>query len=266
MEKIVLPEGYDYFYETHLHSNAGSACASCTPIEACVAYKAAGYTGITFTEHNWGGNTSIERSLPWPVWVAGFTKGYRKARAWGKKHDFDVFWGYEAGYDGTEFLILGLEPEFLLETPEIKDATVMEQHRLVRAAGGLVVHAHPFRAASYIPEIRTFPLYTDAVECFNSSHNSRFSHAGYSQKAALKKYDTDAVEYALSHGLPMTAGSDSHKVKQMLCGGMAFVRRLKDAQDFIAMIRSGKGYVMTDGMAWYDGFGQEIGKTEYIKG
>jgi histidinol phosphatase-like PHP family hydrolase len=263
MEKIILPRSFEYFYETHLHTSAASACAKSTPLEACEAYKAMGYSGLFFTEHNWGGNTSIDSSLPWAVWVAAFTKGYREIRKWGKKNDFDIFWGYEAGYDGTEFLILGLEPEFLLETPGIKTASVAEQRRLVRAAGGLVVHAHPFRAASYIPEIRTFPFDVDAVECFNSAHNYRFSKAGFSQKAALRKYDTDAVEYALENGLPMTAGSDSHNAKQLGGGGMAFMRRPADAQDFIAMIRSGKGYMLTDGIAWYDVFGKEVAKVEY---
>ncbi|MDR0219935.1 MAG: PHP domain-containing protein [Lachnospiraceae bacterium] len=263
MEKIVLPNGYGYFYDTHIHTTAGSACAKSTPIEVCEAYKALGYTGLAFTDHNWGGNTSIDNSLPWPTWVAGFTKGYRTARKWGEKHDFDVFWGYEAGYDGTEFLILGLEPEFLLETPALKTASVKEQRQIVKAAGGIVIHAHPFRAASYIPEIRTFPFDVDAVEGFNSAHNYRFSKASYHQKVTLKKYDTDAVEYALDNGLPITAGSDSHNAKQLGGGGMAFMRRPESAQDLAAMIRTGKGYRLTDGIAWYDEFGKELTKVEY---
>ncbi|MDR0221570.1 MAG: histidinol-phosphatase, partial [Lachnospiraceae bacterium] len=117
-----------------------------------------------------------------------------------------------------------------------------------------------------IPEIRTFPYDVDAVECFNSAHNYRFSKAGYSQKVALKKYDTDAVEYALDNGLPMTAGSDSHNSSQLGGGGMALSRRLENAKDLVAMIRSGKGYRLTDGVTWHDEFGNALMKVEYEEG
>ena len=65
----------------------------------------------------------------------------------------------DGSQDITEqnFLIYGLNKEWLFEHPEIKDADVKEQYELVHAGGGIVSHAHPFREEDYIPEIRLFP-------------------------------------------------------------------------------------------------------------
>lgn len=60
---------YPYLYETHLHTMEGSACAHCSGEEMAKACKAAGYTGIFVTDHNWGGNTAVNRRLPWKKFV-----------------------------------------------------------------------------------------------------------------------------------------------------------------------------------------------------
>ena len=54
-----------YVYETHVHSNAASACAWNTPKEMVDAYKQAGYTGMILTDHFIKGNTSIPKNLDW---------------------------------------------------------------------------------------------------------------------------------------------------------------------------------------------------------
>ena len=64
MKIRLLPE-YPYLYEAHLHMNTGSACGNNTGAEMMKACKEYGYTGAFVTDHNWGGNTAIDRSLPW---------------------------------------------------------------------------------------------------------------------------------------------------------------------------------------------------------
>ena len=161
-------EEYPFLYETHLHTSQSSACAHNSGKEMAMAAKQYGYTGIVVTDHNWGGNTCIPKSLPWGEWVDEFAKGYYDARECGDKIDLDVFWGYEAGYNGTEFLIHGTTPEWLKAHPELRDATVEEQFEIVHNCGGIVVHAHPYREEYYIPEIRLFPKFVDAVEGVNA--------------------------------------------------------------------------------------------------
>ena len=90
------------------------------------AYQKAGYAGIVVTDHFFYGNTAVDRSLPWKDWVEQFCKGYEHAKEEGDKIGLQVFFGWESGYHGTEFLIYGLNKEWLFEHPEIKDADVKE--------------------------------------------------------------------------------------------------------------------------------------------
>lgn len=239
---------YPYLYETHLHTVQGSACGWNTGYEMAVAAHQAGYSGIIITDHNWGGNTAADRRLPWPEWVKEFCEGYDSAKAYADEHeDFDVFFGYEAGFDGTEFLIYGISPQWLTDHPEIWVADLAQHLRMVRAAGGMVIHAHPFREAFYIPEIRLFPELVDGVEGINATHTVQ-DHAIWNQRA---------VEYARKENLPMTAGSDVHSTR-LFGGGMAFRRRLRDIEDFCRAVRGREDYILTDGAAFYDQNGAPI--------
>ena len=104
-----IREEYPYLYETHLHTSQASACARSTGAEMARACKEYGYTGIFVTDHNWGGNTTIDARLDWNAWVDQFSLGYEQSRQEGERIGLDVFFGYEAGYDGTEFLLYGID-------------------------------------------------------------------------------------------------------------------------------------------------------------
>lgn len=236
---------FPYLYETHLHTSQGSACGRNTGAEMARACRQAGYTGIFVTDHNWGGNTAADRSLSWREWVERFAQGYRDARKTGERIGLDVFFGWEAGYRGTEFLIYGLTPEWLADHPELRDADVATQHEIVNAAGGMVIHAHPFRKEAYIPQIRLFPEAVDGVEGINASHTNPLTASGHNGES-----DRQAREYAIAHGFPMTAGSDVHSTC-LLSGGMAFPRRMKDGEDFVRTVMSGEDYLLKDGEDWY---------------
>lgn len=245
---------YPYLYETHLHTNQSSACAWNTGYEMARAAHEAGYAGIFVTDHNWGGNTATDRALPWPVWVAEFAKGYEDAKRYADEHpDFDVFFGYEAGFRGTEFLIYGISPAWLAAHPEIRDASLEEHLTMVRAAGGTVIHAHPYREEWYIPQILLFPELVDGVEAINATHSNSRSTAHNHQE-----YDDRAVAYARKHGLPMTAGSDIHATA-LFGGGVAFKRRLISVEDYCAAIRADEDRLLTNGETWYDRKGEPIG-------
>ena len=219
-----------YIFETHLHTCEASACGRSSGADMARACKEAGYTGIIVTDHFVHGNTAIDRSLPWENWVNAFCRGYEHAKQEGDRIGLSVFFGWEACYQATEFLINGLSKEWLLAHPEIRDCTIEEQFRLVHADGGMVVHCHPFREEYYIPEIRLFPEYTDAVETVNATHVSQYStsHLGAA-------FDERAKAYAAEHDFPVTAGSDIHRV-DLLLGGIAFKRPLQDSRDYILAI------------------------------
>ena len=247
---------YPYLYETHLHTSEASACAVSSGWEMARACKEAGYTGIFVTNHNWHGNHCIDDTLPWEQWVKRYARGYEVAKAWGDANGLDVFFGYEAGYRGTEFLVYGIDMAWLIEHPEIREATVEEQYRWIHEAGGMVIHAHPFREEPYIPEIRLFPRYVDGVEGVNATHSHPESG---SHNNPL--FDERAIAYSQKYQLPLTAGSDVHST-HILGGGVAFKRRLRDARDYCQAIRSGEDYALTNGVDWYDREGRKIEMEE----
>lgn len=238
--------GFIYKYETHLHTNVGSACGESSPEEMVASYKAAGYTGIFITDHNWGGNTAISRRLCWTEWVHRFAEGFERAKRAGNACGLQVFFGWEAGDRGTEFLIYGLDKSWLLKHPEIREASIEKQYELVHQSGGMVVHAHPFREEFYIPKILLFPTYVDAIETVNATHSNRNSTAHFNPK-----YNDLAFAYAKQYGLPMTAGSDLHVADTMLNGGIIFSRKLENDHDFIKAVMGKEKYQLTDGENQY---------------
>lgn len=234
-------EEYPYLYETHLHTSQSSRCAAATGREMAQALKKAGYSGTFVTDHSWYGNHCINPSLPWGEWVHEFCRGYEDAKAWGDANDFSVFFGYESCYQGTEFLVYGVDEEWLIRHPEIRDATIEEQFLLIQQAGGIVVHAHPYRKEPYIPEIRLFPKWVHAVEGINATHSNPKSTSHN-----VPEYDALAMKYAKKYHLPMTAGSDVHSTS-LFGGGMAFKEKLISAKDFCQRVSGGGDYVLTNG-------------------
>lgn len=242
---------YPYLYETHLHTKEASACAHNTAEEMVLAAKAYGYTGIFITDHHIGGNTCVDKTLPWKQWVETFFASYRNALPIAEKCDIQVFPAYEACFDGTEFLIYGITEEWMKEHEELASCSIERQYELVHQAEGFVVHAHPYREESYIPEVRLFPDYIDAVEAINATHSNSKSKAHND-----KRFDDRAIQYARTYDFPMTAGSDIH-FKELLGGGIAFSQKIYSGQDYYRQLQSGD-YVLTNGENWFDPKGNLI--------
>lgn len=215
-----------YRYETHLHTCQGSACGRSTGREHVRYYKDIGYTGIFVSDHFYRGNSAIDRSLPWPEWVKRFCAGYEDAAEEGAKVGLDVFFAWEESIEGDDYLIYGLDKEWLIAHPEARTWTRREQFETVRAGGGCVVQAHPFRIRDYIKHIHLSPRFVDAVEVANAG-NDLFS-------------DVYARRYAQEHGFLMTAGSDNHlSVPGMDQGkvyGVELPQRLTCAGDYVRLI------------------------------
>ena len=224
-----------FLYETHLHTKEGSACAHNTAEELVYAYKEAGYTGIMVTDHFYRGNCAIDRNMPWEDWVEAYCKGYENAKAAGDAVGLQVFFGWEESYQGTDFLVYGLDKEWLKKHPEIKEVTVEEQYELIHREGGMIIQAHPYREASYIPEIRLYPEAVDGVEVRNASHYGK--SVGEDGRSM---YDVQAEEYAEKYCLACTGGSDIHSTN-LLYGGMSFERKLTDVKDYMRAVLTREG-------------------------
>ena len=188
-----------YRYETHLHTCQGSACGVSTGAEQARYYAEHGFAGIFITDHFFGGNCAIDRSLPWKQSIDLFIKGYEDALHEGQKLGLQVFFAWEQWYEADEYLIYGLSPEWLYAHPEIRTATRLEQYELVHEGGGCVIQAHPFRDRDYVDHIRLGLQYCDGIEAINGGNEPI--------------NDAYALRYAKDYHLVMTAGSDNHNAR-----------------------------------------------------
>ena len=152
-----------YLYETHMHTSPASGCSDTKGREYIPRYIDAGYSGMIITDHFFHGNTGIDRSLPWREFVNGFCAGYEDALNEGIKRNFPVFFGWEETFQGDDYLVYGLDKQWLLDHPEVIRYSRKEQYEQVKAAGGCVVQAHPFRDGMTDVD----PAILDGIETFN---------------------------------------------------------------------------------------------------
>ena len=221
-----------YKYETHTHTSEGSACGKIVGASLARFYKSLGYTGLFITDHFYKGNTAIPRSLPWNEWVTEFVKGYENAKAEGERIGLDVFFAWEYTVEGNDFLIYGLDKDWLYAHPDQIEWHYREYLKKVREDGATVVHAHPFREAGYIDHIRLLPREVDAVEVINTSMKPEVNRR--------------ADWYAREYGLAMTAGSDNHTGKRSLLGGVFLAERIESASDYARLVKEGNVELFTD--------------------
>ncbi len=227
----MLEKQKTYKYETHLHTSEASACAGGTGAEMARAWQEAGYSGIIVTDHFFNGNTSVSSRLSWENRVEKFCKGYENAFREGVRCGLHVFFGWEYNYCGTEFLTYGLDRQFLLDHPDMLSWSLGQYFQKVRQHGGFISHAHPFRRASYIRDVRLFPDQVDAVEVVNASHTD-------------PAFNRQALEYARKHQLLMTSGSDAHNPDEVYGGGIAFTREIHSMDEFIQAMRASEGHCL----------------------
>ena len=220
-----------YLYETHLHTSQSSACSLVRARDYVPRYIDAGYAGIVVTDHFFGGNTAIDRSLPWKEKVKAFVKGYEEAKEAGLQKGLSVFFGWEENYAGAEFLIYGLSPQWLMDHPEAEGWTIAQQFDQVSKAGGCVIQVHPFRDVRYISHIRLYPYLVHGVEGYNFANNLNS--------------DTWGAAYANAFNLPMTAGTDIHRLdrwdeKNIM--GIALDKPLENIGELVSLIKEKKAF------------------------
>ena len=215
-------------YETHLHSSPASKCGRYSVRENMEFYKSIGYDGIFLTNHFVDANIGCDRTLPYEDQIHFFFRDIEEGESLADEIGIKFFWGVETSYLGTDFLVYGLSKEWYLSHPEIMTVTRKEMLNMMAEDGALIVHAHPFRAASYIDHIRLFPEHIHAVEIDNCG-NRDFQNEM-------------ARHYAECYGLPVSAGSDNHISRYIgRLAGVEFETPLADINDFIERMKRGEG-------------------------
>lgn len=236
-----------YKYETHLHTVEGSACGTSRAAEYIQAYYNRGYLGIFVTDHFFGGNTAAPRTGNWKDRINHYCSGYEAALKAAEEFNannnlsgddiFKVFFGIEQTFDGDDYLIYGLDKNWLLEHPEIEHMRHKELFETVKSVKGLLIQAHPFRFRNYMKDMHQHPLDVHGIEVYNGGN---------------KPIENQMAElYAQAFNFPVTSGSDIHNINfipdaegKNPIGGMEFDTPLKDVFDYAERVKFNKGKII----------------------
>lgn len=215
-----------YLIETHLHTKYGSGCGKLDEKTLIRGYKEAGYQGIVVTDHyNRDTFSMLGVDLNGPGDKLGcFLEGYRRMREEGQRQGIRVYRGAEIRFDESmnDYLLFGWPDDLLAEPGAIFPMGVAAFAPVCRAAGALLIQAHPYRRHC-TPAIA---CYLDGVEVCNGNprHNNR---------------NRLAAEYAREYGLIATAGSDCHQLEDIGRTGIRTRVLPEDSFDLAALLRQG---------------------------
>lgn len=216
-----------FLYETHLHTSEASKCGEIHGEDYIPYMMGKGYSGMIVTDHFFNGNTCVPADLSWKERVEIYCSGYERALKAAEGNDFVVMFGVEFNFNKDEYLLYGIDKEWLLNNECIMQMNRHELFEAVHKAGGIMIQAHPFRERDYLSDIKLAPSCVDGIEVYNAANSANMNALGY--------------EYCSKLGLPMTAGSDIHFYRDNEMGGMLFDSRIDSIDEFVKAIMTGKG-------------------------
>ena len=221
-----------YKYQLHMHTTPCSACGRLTPKELCETLVKYGYQGAVVTNHFYHGNSGIDRSesTTWEAFVSAYERDYLDIVNEAKKYDLDILFSIEESVSpGTEILCYGVTPEILYANPQLRKSTGDEWIEVMRKNGALVIQAHPFREASYIPNPGPLPIdKIDGLEVYNGGNSSPVMN----EKAiALAKENPYLIR---------TSSADAHVAECLPFGGIITGKRIKTEAELVEALRSGE--------------------------
>lgn len=211
--------------ELHAHTAQGSKCGRVDAVDLVAAHVSAGYAGVVITDHY---NQETMDALPGtPVEQArAWMHGYETARQTGERLGLRVFFGLEARLPDcdNDYLILGAQPDFVLENPLLYQMDLAGLHALCHQWGALLVQAHPNRKGCHPAD----PAHLDGVEVFNGNPRHANNNAS-----------TLALAQAHLH-LIRTSGSDFHQMEDLGRGGILTREPVRTPAELAACLRGGE--------------------------
>lgn len=224
-----------YKIETHLHTTDTSQCG-CLEVERILElYKKNGYDAICVTDH-YNMETWNYKKVDFDegeMAINAFLEGYRKLKAAAPKYGIEIILGAELRFfeNKNDYLFYGFDPKLLENPRAIMEMGIVEFSKYARENGGFIVQAHPFRDnTSYCVPVA--PLFLDGVEVINNNprHNS---------------HNDQALLFAKTYDLAMTAGSDCHQEGDEATGGIIANVLPKTSFEMAELLRSG-AYTLWD--------------------
>ena len=220
-----------YVYETHLHTCEASACGK-THGRAYIPYmKRKGYSGIIVTDHFFNGNSAVPRNLPWKercdLYCAGYEQALEASLDPQTANGLRVFFGIEYNFQGDEYLLYGIDKEWLYSNPDILSCSREEVYKRVHQGGGIMIQAHPYRERGYLDTIHLTPSVCDGAEVLNAGNDAYM--------------DALAEEYAAHYHFLRSGGSDIHHNNNGPMAGMRFDHPIESIQDYVKSFLAGEG-------------------------
>ena len=216
-----------YRIETHLHTNHTSKCGWLDAAALAEGYAQAGYAAVAVTDH-YNRDTfaylHIDTTVPGDV-TGPFLDGFRRMEEACAKQGVKVYKGAELRFDECEndYLLYNYPEELLARPEEVFHLGIAAFAPLARAAGALLIQAHPYRRKC-TPAIA---CYLDGVEVMN--RNPRHEN------------ENDRAEaYAAQFGLLRTGGSDCHQWEDIAQGGIVSSVLPENDADFVRLLREGE--------------------------
>lgn len=211
--------------DLHAHTSGISKCCRIDAPKVVAEAKTAGLDGIVLTNHY---QNSYIHDGTLMQFVEDYIAEYEYTKKCGEEIGCKVFFGIEITmelYAKVHMLVYGVTPDFLRENPTVFDKTQEELYALVKANGGVLVQAHPFRGGATVLDT----AYLDGVEI--NCH---------------PKYKTSCKEQLLAiaenHALALTCGGDYHAdTYRPVCGtflpdtvtdGILLGKHLAEAKNF----------------------------------
>lgn len=229
-----------YKTEMHCHTSPVSSCASVTPERVVEEYLKAGYSTIVLTNHFSFFSFEPHRlgkgaEATWADKVEYYISAYRDLCrcAEGK---LNIILGAElrSNTDGNDYLMYGIDENFLLDNSDIMDIGVEEVSKRLHEIGALFVQAHPFRNGMRVKN----PTCFDGVEVYNG-------HVWHESRNEL------AYMWAEKYGKIMTSGSDYHEVAHVIDAGIETDEPITNAKQLVEVLKKGKYSLIRTGAAPY---------------
>ena len=128
----------------HAHSKGISKCCQIEGDKMVLVVKEKGMDGIILTNH-------YDKSYVIENDIIGLAKRYIDeyyyVKECGDKINIKVFFGIEvtmSKHNNLHMLVYGVEPEFILQYPDIYDYEIDKLSKIVHEEGGILVQAHPY--------------------------------------------------------------------------------------------------------------------------
>lgn len=219
--------------ETHLHVVPIGTCPIETPRDTARLYKNAGYDVLIVTNHFQKKTINDMRSEGKDP-IAEYVNAYREVKKYGEKVGLEVWFGVEVALETTgcnaEFLLYGVDEDFILSNPDMINYTQAELYKKVQEAGAIMVQAHPYRSNTALCDLE----YMDGIEAFNLHPNHTQPYPEF-------------VSMARASGKIITSGSDFHFRGGEALGGVIVGDEVKNINDFVNALKKGEyELILTD--------------------